>query len=218
MPDRHMARARSPDDPIGIVSFHPQRRGTVTLEPIHPSLWRYRGGKDSDWRHVTTVYMTTGGCRPQVVPGQKLPKGYLWGETDKQVFGMGGGQQIFGPLELTCRDCGAAFVLPARVQQHLYEVARAYIDTMARRCQPCARKVNKLEAARKAYAAVLAKADGALTWQPHLAVARATIELLKAGGKVNLDRAIGIVRKARKLGAGELADRLEAQLIARRVK
>lgn len=211
-----MARARSTEHPIGIVSFHPQRGGTVTLEPIRPSLWKYRGGKDSDWRHITRCYVIIEGQWARVAPGQKLPKGFLWGDTDKQVFGLGGGHQIFGPLELRCRDCGAPFVLPARAQQQLYEVARAYIDTIAKRCRTCARKVKKLEAARAAYAAALAEADGAPTWKPHLAVGRTTLELLKAGGKARLDRAIGSVRKARKLGAGELADRLEAQLIARR--
>lgn len=211
-----MSRAKTSDDPIGIVSFHPQRGGTVTLEPVRRSLWSYRGGRDSDWRHITRCYMIIEGQWARVAPGQTLPKGFLWGDTEKQRFGMGGGHQVFGPLELTCRVCGVAFVLPARAQQQLYEVAGAFIDTLAKRCRPCARKVNKLEAARKAYATALAEADGALSPKPHLALGRATLELLKAGGKARMDRAIASVRKARRLGAGEVADRLEAQLIARR--
>jgi hypothetical protein len=110
------------------------------------------------------------------------------------------------------------FVWPAHTQQHLYEVVGATVDVIAKRCRACARKVNKLAAARAAYAAALAEADGAQSWKPHLEVARTTLELLKAGGKAGLDRAIGSVRKARRLGAGEIADRLEAQLIARRTK
>ena len=201
---------------LGYVSFHPQRGGIVTLEPVNPMLWRYRGGRDSDWRHVTKVYVTREGRAARVVPGQALPKGFLWGDTTKQRYGMGGGVQIFGPLELRCRDCGVTFEYPARAQQRLYEVAQAYIDTIPKRCGPCARRANKLEAARAAYAKALAEADGADGWKPLLDVGRATLELLKAGGKARLDRAIGAVRKARKLGAGDVADRLEAQLIARR--
>ncbi len=211
-----MARVRNTGDPIGIVSFHPQRGGALTLEPVRPSLWKYRGGKDSDWRHITRCYVIIQGPRVRVAPGQNLPKGFLWGDTDKQVCGMDGGHQIFGPLELTCSDCGEPFVLPARAQQQLYEVARAYISTIAKRCHPCARRANKLQAARKAYAAAVAEAEGAMSPEPHLALGRATLELLKAGGKARIDRAIASVRKARRFGAGEVADRLEAVLIARR--
>jgi hypothetical protein len=42
-------KAESPRAPVtGIVSFHPQRGAIVTLEPVVPMLWKYRGGKDSE--------------------------------------------------------------------------------------------------------------------------------------------------------------------------
>ena len=201
-----------PEAVLAIVSFHPQRGGMVSLEPVAPALWKYKGGRDSDWRHITRVYVIRGGG---VVPGQALPKGFLWGDLSKQNFTVSG-HMLYGPIEKTCRDCGEPFVWSARAQQQLYEVARAFTDVFAKQCRTCARKRNKLEAARKAYAAALAAAEGALAPKPHLDVARATLELVKAGGKARLDRAIGHCRKARRLGAGPFADRIEAQLIARR--
>jgi hypothetical protein len=197
---------------IGIVSFHPQRGGMVTIDPVPRSCRRYRGGKDSDWREIARVEVVMSGRAPLVVAGQSLPKGYLWGAVEKQVFGMGGGHAVYGPLENRCSDCGAAFVLSARAQQHMYEVLRLHVDTQGKRCLTCGRKRRALEEARVAYAAAVTAAEGATTAKPFLDLARTTLEVVLAGGKARIERGIASCRRARKLGAGEIADRTEARL------
>lgn len=203
-------------DAIGILSFHPQRGAIVTREPVVPMLWEYRGGKNSDWREVARVEVILQGRRAIAIPGQPLPKGFLWGDLGKQVFGMGGGHVVFGPREHTCADCGARFPWPAKAQKELYEDKRAHTDVIAKRCRACARARGRLETARATYAAAVEAAKGATTATPHLELARATLAVLEAGGRANLDRAIAACRKARRLGAVAKADALEASLVARR--
>jgi hypothetical protein len=123
---------------------------------------------------------------------------------------------VYGPLEKVCGECKAPFVFGARAQQHMYEVLRLHVDATAKRCQGCARKRRALEDARAAYAAALKAAEGATTAKPHLDVAKATLDLVMAGGRAGIDRAIGACRRARRLGAGKSAARLEAKLITRR--
>jgi hypothetical protein len=207
-----MKRRAPPARTFGIVSFHPQRGGLVTIGPVPRSCRSYRGGKDSDWREIARVEVVMSGTAHQVVPGQKLPKGFLWGAVDKQVFGLGGGHEVYGPLEGKCRDCGEMFVHSARAQQHMYEVLRLFVDTKAVRCQRCAKNRRALEAARVAYAAAVIAADGATTANPFLDLARTTLDVVRAGGKAQIERAIASCRRARRLGAGAIADRLEAQL------
>lgn len=199
----------------GQVWFHPQRGGIVTLEPVPPGCRRYRGGKDSDWREIARVQLTTDRV-PLPLPAQKLPKGFLWGDPERQAYGMGGPEMLYGPLEKVCRDCKTSFVFGARAQQHLCETLGLFIDITAVRCRACARARRAIEAKRVAYAAAIHAADGATTPKPHLALARATLELVRAGGRASLDRAIASCRRARRLGAAEPADQLEAALVALR--
>jgi len=197
----------------GQVWFHPQRGGIVTVEPVPPGCMRYRGGKDSDWREIARVQVTTDRVP---LPGQKLPKGFLWGDPERQAYGMGGPEMLYGPLEKVCRDCKISFVFGARSQQHLYETLGLYIDITAVRCRACARAHRVIEVKRVAYAAAIHAADGATTAKPHLALARATLELVRAGGRGSFDRAIASCRRARRFGAAESADQLEAALVALR--
>jgi putative zinc ribbon protein len=198
----------------GTVWFHPQRGGALTIEPVPPGYSRYRGGPGEAWRTIARVEVSTLGGTVRPLPGQKLPKGYLWGSPEQQEFGLGYGHQVYGPLEKRCSDCGAAFVWPARAQQHLYEVIRVHVDVTAKRCRSCARKRKQIEDARTVYAQALAAADGATTPKPYLEVARATLELVELGGRAGIERAIGSCRRARRLGAGAVADQLEARLRA----
>lgn len=202
----------------GIVSFHPQRGATLTLEPVPRGHWKYRGGKDGDWREVARVDVMSYGGTPEPLPGQKLPKGFLWGDTSVQVSGMGMFHHVYGPLERRCIECGTDFVWPAAAQKDLYEVKRAHVDTIAKRCRACARVKNQLEEARASYAAAIEAATNATTAKPHLELARATLVVLDRGGRANVDRAIAACRRARRLGASGTADALEQKLVARRVR
>ena len=201
----------------GIVSFHPQRGGALTLAPVPPGHGKYKGGKDSDWREIARVDVHVySGDRPEPVPGQALPTGYLWGDPSMQVSGMGMFHQVYGPLDRRCVACGTHFVWPASAQKDLYEVERAHVNTIANHCRACARARRVLEQARVTYAAAIAVAKDATTAEPSLALARATLAVLDAGGRANLERAIGAIRRARRLGAGAAADALDAKLRARR--
>ncbi len=139
----------------------------------------------------------------------------MWGDPSKQRFGMGGPQEVFGPLDRACHDCQQPFVFPAAAQKHLLEETGAFIDTTATRCLPCSRRKNKLERARRAHAEALAALDlgGPITATQYLCAARAALALLEAGGTTSLDRAIGYCRKARKLGA-KAAEAVEDKLAA----
>lgn len=210
-------RAEAAREPVtGIVSFHPQRGAIITLAPVPRGTWKYRGGKDSDWREVARVDVLVHSGQPEPVAGQWLPAGFLWGDTSVQVSGMGLFHQVYGPLERRCADCGTRFVWPAAVQKHLYEVERAHVDTVAKRCRACATVRRTLEKARTAYAAAIAATKHGTTAQSQLALARATLAVLDAGGRANLDRAIAAARAARRSGSGPAADVLEAKLVARR--
>lgn len=174
---------------------------------------RYRGGQGADWREVMRIRMGPGAHGyDEPLPGQKLPKGFLFGDPSKQSFGMGGPQLVFGPLEKVCRDCKEPFVFPATSQKQLLEEDGAFIDTTAVRCLPCARRRSKIESARRAHAVALdALAEGAPAGS-YLAAGRAALALLEAGGSLKIDRAISHCRKAQKLGARSAAG-IEAKLI-----
>lgn len=197
------------------ASFHPQRGGVLTQDKVPPSCLRYRGGSDSDWREIACFDLDELG---RIIPGQRLPRGFLWAEPARQRYGLGGAQPFYGPLERTCRECDDTFVLPAMAQRHLYETLGLFVDMLAVRCQPCARRRRAIEAARATYAAAVAAAAGAITAQPHLDLARAAIALSAAGERVSLDRAIGSARRAQRLGAGAPAERAERKLRELRAK
>ena len=199
-----------------IVSFHPQRGGILTLDPVPRPTWKYRGGKDSDWYVVKCVVVMSHNGNLKPVAGQTLPKGFLFGDPSVQVSGMGMFHQIYGPLDRRCVECGTHFVWPAAAQKKLYEVVRAHVNTVKNRCHDCAKAKDGLERARVAYAAAIEAAKDATTAKPHLELARMTLALLDAGGRANLERAISSCRKARRLGGS--ADELEAKLAARRVR
>lgn len=197
------------------ASFHPQRGGVLTQDKVSPGCMRYRGGADGDWREIAHLDLDEFG---RLLPGQRLPRGFLWADPARQHYGLGGAQPFYGPLERTCRDCGNAFVLPATAQRHLYETLGLFVDTRAVRCQPCARRRRAIEAKREIYAGAVAAAAGAITAQPHLDLARAAIALVIAGGHASLDRAIGSARRAQRLGAGVPAERAERKLRELRAK
>ena len=209
-----MARARTPAAEMATVWFHPQRGVLVSIDPLPPETFRYRGGADTDWRDVARIEVATDphyGFIPHA--GQALPKGFLWGDPAKQLHGLGPPHWIYGPLERTCFECGDPFVFTAQAQRHLYERLRAFSDVTALRCRGCARKRHAIDRARAEYAEALRGVRAESTATTHLAVARAVVELVKAGGRASLDKAIGHARRAHKLGAGVGALKAEKQLI-----
>lgn len=201
---------------IATLYFHPQRGALISSDGPNLQVLGYRGGSASEWREVAKLRMQRderGLLVPS--PGQALPKGFLWGAPGRQSYGMGGPELVFGPLSKICRECEQPFVFPAHAQKHLLEEVGLYIDVTAVRCLDCARRKVKIERARRAHAtalaAVAAKPDAAMV----LAAARAALELLEAGGRTSIERAIGQARKARKLGA-RAADNVEEKLVALR--
>ena len=150
-----------------------------------------------------------------ILPGQALPRGYLWADPRRQVYGMGGPHLVYAPLTRCCRDCAATFTWSARAQQHLYETLRLNIETTAMRCQPCARQRRALEAARARYAAALDAVRAAPTASGHARVAALMLEILERGGRVAIARALGHCTRARRLGASTSVDAIEARLRAR---
>ena len=117
---------------------------------------------------------------------------------------------MFGPLDKVCRDCRDPFVLTAREQKHLAETLRLFTDVTSVRCRSCRRAKVALERARVAYAAALRAAEQAPSAATHLDVARAILDVLAAGGRAPLDRALGHCRRARRLGASTAADRVSS--------
>jgi hypothetical protein len=209
------SKAKAPAVASVRASFHPQRGGVLTQDKVPPGCRRYRGGSDGDWREIACFDLDELG---RIIPGQRLPRGFLWAEPERQHYGLGGAQPFYGPLDRTCRDCGDTFVLPATAQRHLYETLGLFVDTLAVRCQRCARRRRGLETKRTTYATALAAAAGATTAQPHLDLAHATIALVAAGGRASLDRAIGSARRAQRLGAGAPAESAERKLRELRAK
>jgi len=194
------------------VWFHPQRGGVLARERPTRKLAYRGGGDDDDWREIARVQVIAnpfGIFMP--VPGQRLPRGFLWGDPAKQNFVALGAHIVFGPLERVCRDCGEPFVLSARAQQQLFEVARAYVDVLPQRCHPCGRARSTLERLRATYAEALRVVEAQSTAANHLAVARAVLALVTAGGTASLDKAIGHCRRARRLGEAS-AEHVELQL------
>jgi len=195
---------------------HPQRGVLLTDEPLAPAYRRYCGGKDSDWREVAAVALVRGDWYWVPAPGQRLPAGFLWGDPARQRFGLGGPVLVFGPIDKVCRDCKEPFVHTAREQKHLAETLQLLTDVTTVRCRSCRRAKVALERARVAYAAALRAVEQAPSAATHLDVARAILDVVAAGGRAPLDRALGHCRRARRLGAAASADRVESQIAARR--
>jgi hypothetical protein len=199
------------------VFHHPQRGVVLSADPIQPRCRRYRGGADADWRELPAVRVETGPDgidRP--APGAIISPGHCWGDPSRQQYGLGGPALVFGPLEKVCRTCGAPFIFTAEEQKHWYEDLGFFIDATAVHCGPCRAAHQRVEAARRDYAAALHAARGARSAEQHLAVARAAIALLHAGGHVSIDKALGHCTRARRLGSSAGADRLSEALRALR--
>jgi hypothetical protein len=197
----------------GRVYFHPQRGVIVAEIPLNPRWHRYRGGADDGWRELTPIEVernADGSLCP--LPGQRLPKGFLWGDASRQRYGMGGPELILGPLENDCRDCRRHFVFAAEEQKHWYETLRFMTDSTAVRCPGCRRTRRRIENARRAWAAALRAAETESSADHHLAAARAALALRKAGGGVRLDKALSHCNKAARLGAGAAAEELRDAL------
>jgi hypothetical protein len=198
--------------------FHPQRGACLSDDMPNPLMWERRGGSLGNWREVARVRVveTLAGQVPD--PTQPPPKGFLWGDATKQHYGMGGAYPAYGPIQRICRTCGELFTWSARAQKQLYEVARANSDTIALHCQRCGRAANDREAKRQAYAAALRELEQQASADAHVAVAKAILELVKAGGRASLDRAVGHCSRARRLGRARSVDDLEAKLRALRTE
>jgi hypothetical protein len=71
--------------------FHHPRRGAILLDhDVPPEGRRIRGGIiTSEWREVARVEMiSANGCR-WVEPSQRPPKGFLWGDPERQISARG---------------------------------------------------------------------------------------------------------------------------------
>lgn len=108
---------------------------------------------------------------------------------------------MFGPLEKVCRSCKVPFVFTAAEQKHWYETLRFHIDSTAVRCGPCRRALRRLELARKRYEKAVHAVADAPSKKTHLDAAAATLQVIRAGGRAPIDRAIGHARRAQALGA-----------------
>jgi hypothetical protein len=205
-----MARRKPPvpPDELATLWYHPSYGALLRPGREPPG----RARRDADWQEITTIRVATVAGLLVPPPGQRLPRGFLWADPARQKYGWGDPAYVYAPLHRRCRDCGCDFVFPAKAQQHLYETLGALRDVAATRCQPCARRYRTLERRRVAYAAALHAAEDAPSAATHLAVARAAIAVLEAGGQVPIDRMIGHARRARTLRA-RAADTVEAQLI-----
>lgn len=88
----------------------------MSREPVDPRRDKYRGGRDSNWREIAQVRVTSVAGAPEPVAGQSLPPGFLWADPTKQFLGFGAPRLVYGPLEKRCRQCAAAFVFTAKAQ------------------------------------------------------------------------------------------------------
>lgn len=194
--------------------FHHPKHGAILSDTdVPPEGRRIRGGiTTSEWREVAQVEMITANGERRVAPSQRPPKGFLWGDPERQVYGFNEAILVFGPIEKTCRDCRAPFVLTAHEQQHLAETLRLLTLVTSVRCRTCRRAKLELERARKEYAEALAAAAATPTATTHLEVARTALAVLSAGGRAPLDKALAHCRRARRLGAAAPADRLEREI------
>jgi hypothetical protein len=162
------------------IWFHPQRGAVVTDKPLMPKWLRYRGGPDDGWRKI----------------GEPLPKGFLRGDPEKQKFGMGGPQEVFGPLERVCRDCKKEFLFPAAEQKYWLETLRFHIDSTATRCLACRTARRK----QRSYADAVNETQKNPTARAFLNAAKAALAWHKAGGRAPLEKAVAHCRRAQKLG------------------
>jgi hypothetical protein len=192
---------------IASVRYNPQRGVRISLD-LDTAL--------AGWHEIARVQVRERAPWPRILPGQRLPEGFLWADPEKQNFGMSGPFLAYGPIERRCRDCREMFTWSAAAQQHLYETIGAIVDTTATRCQACARARRKREEARVAYADALRALEAAPSAAGHLRVAKAILELLRAGGRTSLEKAIGHCTRARKLGAAASVDAVERSLRALR--
>lgn len=208
-------RAEEGEDTTVPVWLHPQHGVRIQFDSPRGG-WNRDGLPVVPWTTVTRLdiikrdkYSFT------IVSGQKLPKGFLWGQRDKQNYGLSGPYVAYAPLTRRCRDCKAMYTWSAEAQKHLYETLGVFVDKTATRCQACARKRRAIESARAAYAKAVAELP-AETAAPYVRVAKAMLDVLEAGGTLSIDRAIGYCTRARKLGAKSSVDGVEAKLRARR--
>ena len=202
-------------DEVG-VWYHPQLGVRIQLEqPRHT--WSVGGLPVQPWTRAASldiVRRTNGGYT--IIPGQSLPRGYLWADPTKQFFGMGGPYLAYAPIERRCHACKSMYTWSASAQQHLYETLRVFVDKTATLCQPCARERRALEDARARYSASLAALDTDPTGDAHARVARDMLEILELGGRVSIDEAIGHCTRAKRRGAASAVLAVEAELRARR--
>lgn len=179
------------------IYFHPQRGAVVTDKPLNRLWRRMRGGPNDAWQ----------------VLSEPLPQGFVRGDPEKQRFGMGGPELVFGPLERTCRECKRTFTWPAVAQKRLLEDGGAWIDAVQVRCLACTKRRGALARAKRAYDDALVACDEAPAAKTFLAAANAALALLHAGGKAPIPKALALARKAQRAGAKD-ADALVKRLRA----
>jgi hypothetical protein len=181
-------------------------------DAIDPRCARYRGGSDDDWQELSSVELERGPDgfdRPR--QHQALPEGFLWAEPSCQRFGMGGPRMAYGPLQKVCRTCGASFVFTAEEQKRWYEGYRLHTDVTAVHCARC----RELRRAQRAYAQALEAARlEPQSAQRQLGVPLAALEVLRAGGRMALDKAFTHCRHAARLAERDEAQRLRDELRA----
>lgn len=142
------------------VWYHPQLGVRVqTAQPTTEGrqAWKdqVRGFPPKPWTCVASVEAGRNNRDEYaIVPGQSLPKNFLFGDPDRQKSSLAP-RLVYGPIERKCSTCKEVFVWPAHAQKHLYETLGAIGYATAQYCQPCVRKRRVMEDARTRYADAL---------------------------------------------------------------
>jgi hypothetical protein len=202
------SKKKQPPRPTFGVWYHPDQGARIAI--AKPTAYR-----DGTWTEVARLDAIDGvEYKYAIAPGQSLPRGYLWGDLTKQVYGFNGGFLAYAPIERRCSTCKEMFTWSARAQKHLYETIGIHTEKTARHCQSCARKRRALETARSVYATALKELEAADSVAARVRVAKCMLEILTHGGQVSIAKAIGHCTRARRLGGAGSVDAVETKLRA----
>lgn len=208
----HRATVRETLRFTGRLWHHPRFGALVrTTPPPLRTPWN-----DVAWRDLGDVALVLeDGQFLRVAEEQPLPDGFILGDGRRQRFGMNGPRVVYGPVGGLCRACGAPYTFAATEQRHWYETLGIHTEAYATCCDACRADRKRRTDAHKALERAVLAWKASPTPGARLEVARASLGLAMAGGRVNLDRAVGHARAAVAAGLPG-ADVLLAEVVARR--
>jgi hypothetical protein len=145
---------------------------------------------------------------------ETVPDGAVIGDISRQDCGAYGEPAYwYVDLDRRCVQCREGFVFSASEQKRWREVLGFHESSVAIRCRSCRKQRRSVASLREGMAVALrATEERPQSAEAWLDLARATDGLRSATGAGSLDRGLKAARKAKKLGAGSLADLLEARL------